>query len=127
MHARESVRVCECLVCVCERVNIAILNITAIKDRPQPEARETPRLQPPQHHHPPAGPQTIDSGYWTQHVLHPLSDSRIPGSVALVRAEPFVNSAGARWRARGGVEPNEEAGARPHQSIANAHTHRAAH
>lgn len=62
-----------------------------------------PTLPLPQHHHPPASPQTIDSGYWTQHVLHPLSDSRIPASVAPVRAEPFVNRAGARWRPGGGL------------------------
>lgn len=55
MHARESVRVCECLVCVCVRVNIAILNITAIKDWPQPEAGETPPPTPPT----PANKQSI--------------------------------------------------------------------
>lgn len=60
MHERESVRVCECLVCVCERVNIAILNITAIKDRPQPEARETPASNPPNTTtHQPAHKQSI--------------------------------------------------------------------
>lgn len=63
----------------------------------------------------------IDASHWTQHVLHPLSDTHVGGSVARWGPEPFVNSQTVNGRQ--GVEPNEEACVRPHWSISTTHTH----